>query len=46
MEKWDALVGGGGKSRIRSLVETGIPFALGSDGAMNPFFNIMLASSS
>lgn len=35
---------GGGKSRIRSMVETGIPFALGSDGAMNPFLNVMLAS--
>jgi predicted amidohydrolase YtcJ len=35
---------GGGKSRIRSMVEIGIPFALGSDGPMNPFLNIMLAS--
>jgi hypothetical protein len=35
---------GGGKARIRSFVETGIPFALGSDGPMNPFLNIMLAS--
>jgi hypothetical protein len=35
---------GGGKARIRSFVEAGIPFALGSDGPMNPFLNIMLAS--
>jgi predicted amidohydrolase YtcJ len=35
---------GGGKSRIRSMIEMGIPFALGSDGPMNPFLNIMLAS--
>lgn len=35
---------GGGKSQIRSMIETGIPFALGSDGPINPFLNIMLAS--
>jgi predicted amidohydrolase YtcJ len=28
----------------RSLIEAGIPFALGSDGTMNPFLNIMLAA--
>lgn len=28
----------------RSLIEAGIPFALGSDGAMNPYLNIMLAA--
>lgn len=28
----------------RSLIEAGIPFALGSDGPMNPFLNIMLAT--
>jgi len=28
---------------VRSLLETGVPFALGSDGPMNPFLNIMLA---
>lgn len=35
---------GEGKSRIRAMIEIGIPFALGSDGPMNPFLNIMLAS--
>lgn len=35
---------GGGKSRIRSIISAGIPFALGSDGPMNPFLNIMFAS--
>ncbi|MDQ3750248.1 MAG: amidohydrolase [Acidobacteriota bacterium] len=35
---------GGGKSRIRSMIETGVPFALGSDGPINPFLNITLAS--
>jgi predicted amidohydrolase YtcJ len=35
---------GGGKSRIRSMIDAGIPFALGSDGPMNPFLNIMFAS--
>jgi predicted amidohydrolase YtcJ len=28
----------------RSLIEAGVPFALGSDGPMNPFLNIMLAT--
>ncbi|MDQ3374824.1 MAG: amidohydrolase [Acidobacteriota bacterium] len=28
----------------RSLIDAGIPFALGSDGAMNPYLNIMLAA--
>ncbi len=35
---------GGGKSRIRSMIAAEIPFALGSDGPMNPFLNIMFAS--
>ncbi len=35
---------GGGKSSIRSMITAGIPFALGSDGPMNPFLNIMFAS--
>jgi predicted amidohydrolase YtcJ len=30
---------------VRSLLDAGIPVALGSDGPMNPFLNIMLASS-
>jgi predicted amidohydrolase YtcJ len=29
---------------LRSLIEAGIPVALGSDGPMNPFLNIMLAT--
>jgi predicted amidohydrolase YtcJ len=29
---------------LRSLIEAGIPLALGSDGPMNPYLNIMLAS--
>ena len=29
---------------LRSLVDAGIPVAIGSDGPMNPFLNIMLAS--
>ena len=28
----------------RSLIEAGIPFALGSDGPLNPFLNIMFAA--
>jgi predicted amidohydrolase YtcJ len=28
---------------LRSLIEAGIPVALGSDGPMNPFLNIMFA---
>lgn len=31
-------------SLLRSLIEAGIPVAIGSDGPMNPFLNIMLAS--
>ncbi|MBA3633268.1 MAG: amidohydrolase [Acidobacteria bacterium] len=31
-------------SPVRSLIDDGIPFALGSDGPMNPFLNIMLAA--
>lgn len=30
---------------VRSLLEAGIPIALGSDGPLNPFLNIMLAAS-
>lgn len=30
---------------LRSLIAAGIPVALGSDGPMNPYLNIMLASS-
>ena len=30
---------------LRSLNEAGIPLALGSDGPMNPFLNIMLATT-
>jgi thiamine biosynthesis lipoprotein ApbE len=29
---------------LRSLIEAGLPVALGSDGPMNPFLNIMLAT--
>ena len=29
---------------LRSFIEAGIPLALGSDGPMNPYLNIMLAS--
>jgi len=28
---------------VRSLIEGGVPFALGSDGPMNPFLNVMFA---
>jgi predicted amidohydrolase YtcJ len=34
---------GSGKAPIRSYIEKGIPFALGSDGPTNPFLNIMFA---
>jgi predicted amidohydrolase YtcJ len=30
---------------LRSLIDAGIPVALGSDGPMNPFLNIMFAAS-
>jgi predicted amidohydrolase YtcJ len=30
---------------VRSLLEAGIPVALGSDGPLNPFLNIMLAAN-
>lgn len=30
---------------FRSLVEAGIPFALGSDGLLNPFLNILFATA-
>ena len=30
---------------VRSLMDAGIPVALGSDGPLNPFLNMMLASS-
>jgi len=29
---------------VRSIVDAGVPFALGSDGPMNPFLNIMFAT--
>ena len=29
---------------VRGIVEAGVPFALGSDGPMNPFLNIMFAA--
>jgi predicted amidohydrolase YtcJ len=35
---------GAGMQPLRSLIEAGIPVALGSDGPMNPFLNIMLAT--
>ncbi len=34
---------GAGKAPIRTYIEEGIPFALGSDGPLNPFLNIMFA---
>ena len=45
----DVLIARWGRDRAavaqsaRSLIAAGIPFALGSDGPMNPFVNIMLA---
>jgi predicted amidohydrolase YtcJ len=38
-ERW-----GTGMLRLRSLIEAGIPVALGSDGPMNPFVNIMFST--
>jgi predicted amidohydrolase YtcJ len=35
---------GGGMQRLRSLLAAGVHVALGSDGPMNPFLNIMLAA--
>src|SRR5262245_11006371 len=29
----------------RSLIEAGIPFALGSDGPLNPFLNLLFATT-
>ena len=29
---------------VKAIVESGVPFALGSDGPMNPFLNIMFAT--
>jgi hypothetical protein len=34
---------GGGMQRLRSLIDRGVHLAVGSDGPMNPFLNIMLA---
>src|SRR5262245_22666958 len=31
---------------VRTLLESGIPLAIGSDGPMNPFLNIMFATDS
>jgi predicted amidohydrolase YtcJ len=31
-------------SIVKSIVRAGVPFALGSDGPMNPFLNIMFAT--
>ncbi len=36
---------GGHTQPFRSLVEAGIPFALGSDGPLNPFLNILFATT-
>ena len=30
-------------SPVRSLIENGISFALGSDGPLNPYLNVMFA---
>jgi predicted amidohydrolase YtcJ len=38
--RWDAEV-----SRIRSLLEAGVTLAFGSDGPMNPYLNIMFATT-
>jgi len=38
--RWGAEV-----SRIRSLLEAGVTLAFGSDGPMNPYLNIMLATT-
>lgn len=35
---------GAGMQPLRSLIDAGIPVALGSDGPMNPFLNIMFAA--
>ncbi|HUP60525.1 MAG TPA: amidohydrolase family protein [Thermoanaerobaculia bacterium] len=34
----------GGYMRMRSLINEGIPVAIGSDGPMNPYLNILLAT--
>lgn len=31
-------------TQVKAIVESGVPFALGSDGPMNPFLNIMFAT--
>ena len=35
---------GGGMFPLRTLLEAGIPLALGSDGPLNPYLNLMFAS--
>jgi predicted amidohydrolase YtcJ len=31
-------------TQVRNIIEAGVPFAIGSDGPMNPFLNIMFAT--
>jgi predicted amidohydrolase YtcJ len=31
-------------TQVKNIIEGGVPFAIGSDGPMNPFLNIMLAT--
>jgi predicted amidohydrolase YtcJ len=42
-----ARIGAGRSARstqVRNIIEAGVPFAIGSDGPMNPFLNIMFAT--
>ena len=32
-------------AQVRSMVDAGVPLAMGSDGALNPFFNMMFATT-